>query len=337
MKTVLSGIQPTGDLHLGNYFGAVQNWVRLQEQYRCYYSVVDYHCMTMPYKADSLRENTWKMAFYLLACGIRTENLFIQSLVPEHVELSWVLGCLSSYGELTRMTQFKDKTQQLEESSGKDAFVSLGLFAYPVLQAADILIYRADYVPVGKDQEQHLELSRNIAQRFNFQFGKEYFVHPEPLFTETPKILSPADPTRKMSKSLGEKHYINLFGEEDRVRKQIKSAVTDTGDTPAGQMSPGVQNLFEILRASGNTAAHDSLMADYHAGALRYSDLKEAVADTVATLVNSLRERYQTINADKKNVKEQVMASSAEIRKVAQQTLKEVREIVGLTNLRTRD
>ncbi len=336
MKTVLSGIQPTGDLHLGNYFGAVQNWVRLQEEYRCYYSVVDYHCMTMPYKADTLRENTWKMTFYLLACGIKPENLFIQSLVPEHAELSWVLGCLSSYGELTRMTQFKDKTQQLEEASGKDAFVSMGLFAYPVLQAADILIYRADYVPVGKDQEQHLELSRNIAQRFNFQFGKEYFVHPEPLFTETPKILSPADPTRKMSKSLGEKHYINLFGEEDRVRKQIKSAVTDTGDTPAGQMSPGVQNLFEILRACGNTAAFASLMADYQAGALRYSDLKETVAGTVASLVNSLRERYQAITADKKNVKEQVMASSAEIRKIAQQTMKEVREIVGLTNLRTR-
>ena len=333
MKNVLSCVQPTGDLHLGNYFGAVQNWVRLQADYNCRYGVVDYHSMTMPYNPIQLRENTWKMAFYLLACGIKTENLFIQSLVPEHVELAWILSCTTSYGELTRMTQFKDKTDQLRDAD-KESFVSLGLFAYPVLQAADILIYHADYVPVGKDQEQHLELSRNIAQRFNHQFGKEYFIHPEPLFTETPKILSPADPNRKMSKSLGEKHYINLFGEEDRVRKQIKSAVTDTGDAVAGEMSAGVKNLFELLRACENMAAHDSLMADYQAGALKYSDLKEAVANAVVALVNPLRERYIAIQADKKAVKSQIQESSAEIRKRAQQTLREVREITGLASLK---
>lgn len=333
MKNVLSLIQPTGDLHLGNYFGAVQNWVRLQSEYNCIYGVADYHTMTMPYNAAQMRENTWKMAFYLLACGVKPEFLFIQSLIPEHAELCWILGCCTSYGELTRMTQFKDKVDQLR-STDKDAFVSQGIFAYPVLQAADILIYHADYVPVGKDQEQHLELSRNIAQRFNSQFGKEYFVHPEPLFTETPKILSPADPTRKMSKSLGEKHYINLFGEEDRVRKQIRSAVTDTGDTPEGQMSPGVQNLFELLQACGNLEAHSSLMADYQAGALKYSALKDAVADAVAGLINPLRERYAELQADKKAVKEQIQASSAAIRTRAQKTLREVREITGLTNLK---
>ncbi|HRI58760.1 MAG TPA: tryptophan--tRNA ligase [Saprospiraceae bacterium] len=334
MKNVLSGIQPTGDLHLGNYFGAVQNWVRLQDEYHCTYGVVNYHSMTMPYKAEALRENTWNMVFCLLACGIKPENVFIQSLVPEHVELSWVLSCVTSTGELSRMTQFKDKSNQLEEKSGADAFVSAGLFFYPVLQAADILIYHADYVPVGKDQQQHLELSRDIAQRFNHQFGKEYFRHPEPLFTETPKILSPADPTKKMSKSLGEKHYINLFGEEDRVRKQIKSAVTDTGDTPAGQMSPGVQNLFELLRACGNMAAHDALMADYQAGALKYSTLKEEVAETVVALVNPFRDRLAALQADKKTVKAQIQESSAEIRKRAQQTMKEVRELTGLVGLR---
>lgn len=334
MKNVLSCIQPTGDLHLGNYFGAVQNWVRLQDEYHCTYGVVDYHSMTMPYKADQLRENTWKMVFYLLACGVKPENIFIQSLVPEHVELAWVLGCVTSSGELSRMTQFKDKSKQLEDNDGQDAFVSAGLFIYPVLQAADILIYRADYVPVGKDQQQHLELSRDIAQRFNYQFGKEYFVHPEPLFTETPKILSPADPNKKMSKSLGEKHYINLFGEEDRIRKQIKSAVTDTGDTPAGTMSPGVANLFELLRACGNKAAHDALMADYQAGALKYSALKEEVADTVVGLVNPFRERLAALNADKRAVKAQIQESSAEIRKRAQQTMREVRELTGLINLK---
>jgi tryptophanyl-tRNA synthetase len=212
--------------------------------------------------------------------------------------------------------------------------VSLGLFAYPVLQAADILIYRADYVPVGKDQEQHLELSRNIAQRFNHQFGKEYFVHPEPLFTETPKILSPSDPTKKMSKSLGEKHYINLFGEEERVRKQVRSAVTDTGDTKAGEMSAGVKNLFELLLACENQAAHDSLMADYGSGALRYADLKEAVANTLVALINPLRENFESLQTDKRNVKAQIQASSAEIRKRAQETLREVREITGLGSLK---
>lgn len=333
MKNVLSCVQPTGDLHLGNYFGAVQNWVRLQDDYKCLYGVVDYHSMTMPYNPVQLRENTWKMVFYLLACGIKPENLFIQSLVPEHVELSWILGCTTSYGELTRMTQFKDKGDQLRETD-KEAFVSLGLFAYPVLQAADILIYHADFVPVGKDQEQHLELSRNIAQRFNHQFGKEYFVHPAPLFTETPKILSPADPTKKMSKSLGEKHYINLFGEEDRLRKQIKSAVTDTGETKAGEMSVGVKNLFELLRACGDMAAHESLMADYQSGALRYSDLKEAVANAVVGLVNPFRERFEALQADERNVKSQIHEASAETRKRAQQTLLEVREITGLTDLK---
>lgn len=333
MKRVLSCVQPTGDLHIGNYFGAVQNWVRLQEEYDCVYGVVDYHSMTMPYKAAQLRENTWKMAFYLLACGIKPENLFIQSMVPEHVELNWILGCVTSYGELTRMTQFKDKSDQVKEGS-KDALISLGLFAYPVLQAADILIYKADYVPVGKDQEQHLELSRNIAQRFNSQFGQEYFMHPEPLFTETPKILSPADPNRKMSKSLGEKHYINLFGDEARVRKQIKSAVTDTGETPEGQMSPGVQNLFELLRACGNMEAHDAFMLDYQAGALRYSDIKQTVADTLVDHIGPFRLRLEEIQADKRTVKAQIQESSAQIRKRAQETLREVREIVGLPNLR---
>ncbi|HMX39211.1 MAG TPA: tryptophan--tRNA ligase [Saprospiraceae bacterium] len=332
-KNVLSGIQPTGDLHLGNYFGAVQNWVRLQDQYECRFAVVDYHCMTMPYSPAQLQENTWKMVMYLMACGVRPENLFIQSFVPEHVELSWVLGCVASYGELTRMTQFKDKMDQLREGD-KEAFISHGLFAYPVLQAADILIYHADYVPVGKDQEQHLELSRNIAQRFNYQFGKDYFVHPEPLYTDIPKLLSPADPTRKMSKSLGEKHYINLFGEEERVRKQIRSAVTDTGDTPAGEMSAGVTNLFELLKACGNMAAYEGLMADYHAQALKYSTLKEEVANTLVGLINPFRERYAALNADRKAVKAQIQESSAEIRKRAQQTMREVRQLTGLPTLR---
>ncbi|MEZ4951871.1 MAG: tryptophan--tRNA ligase, partial [Saprospiraceae bacterium] len=260
-KTVLSAIQPTGDIHYGNYFGAVKNWVDLQADYRCFYGVVDYHAMTMPYTPKKLRENTWDFIINLLAVGVKPEHLFIQSLVPEHTELCWIFNCFASYGQLTRMTQFKDKSVQ--SGGSEDGFISAGLLDYPVLQAADILIYRADYVPVGKDQDQHLELTRNIAQRFNNQVGKEYFVLPETLYTETPKIASTADPTKKMSKSLGDKHHINVFGDDARIRKQVRSAVTDTGDTPEGEMSAGVANLFEMLKASGKKDEHTSLMNDY--------------------------------------------------------------------------
>jgi tryptophanyl-tRNA synthetase len=333
MKSVLSAIQPTGDLHLGNYFGAVKNWAHLQDMYHCRYGVVDQHSMTMPYNAVKLRENTWSMVFQLIAAGVKTDNLFIQSLIPEHAELCWILSCVTSYGELTRMTQFKDKVDQLK-SGDSEAFISAGLFLYPVLQAADILLYRADYVPIGKDQEQHLELSRNIAARFNFQFGKEYFVHPEPLFTEVPKLLSLADPNKKMSKSLGEKHYIHLFGDADRVRKQVRSAVTDTGENTSGEMSPGVKNLFELLKACDKMDAHASFMADYQAGALKYSGLKEVVGDTLVELTGNMRERLAEVTANKKNVKAQIQDSSAKIRETARQTMKEVREITGLTNLK---
>lgn len=329
MKRVLSAIQPTGDIHLGNYFGAVQNWVKLQEQYQCTFGVVDYHSMTMPYDPKKLKENTWSMVFQLLACGVKKENLFIQSMVPEHTELAWILGCVCSYGELSRMTQFKDKSEQLSEKD-KDAVVSSGLFYYPVLQAADILIYHADYVPVGKDQDQHLELSRNIAQRFNHQFKKEYFIHPEALYTETPKILSLADPSKKMSKSLGEKHYINLFGDEAMIRKQVKSAVTDTGDLSSSEMSPGVKNLFEILKACERMEAYQQLMSDYKSGSLKYAPLKEAVADALLALTTPFRQRYLEIVANKKEVKTEIKDSSAQIRSRAAQTVKEVRELCGL-------
>ena len=223
-KRVLSCIQPTGEMHIGNYFGAIKNWVDIQEEYDCVYGIVDLHAMTMPYVAKTLKDNTTRMAAELLACGIDPNKaiLFTQSLVPQHTELTWIFNCVASYGELSRMTQFKDKSDQLE-SGVKGDFVSAGLFTYPVLQAADILIYKAELVPVGKDQEQHLELSRNIAVRFNRMFGK-YFPEPKPLFTEIPKLMSLADPTKKMSKSLGEKHFIGLFEQEESIRKKVRSS-----------------------------------------------------------------------------------------------------------------
>lgn len=331
-KRILSAIQPTGDMHFGNYFGAVQNWVRLQEQYDCVYGVVDYHAMSMPYNPKKLRENTWSILFNLIAVGVEVDNLFIQSLVPEHAELSWIFNCFCSYGQLSRMTQFKDKSQQSKEKA-TDAFISAGLFGYPVLQAADILIYRADYVPVGKDQEQHLELTRNIAERFNKQVGKDYFVLPETLYTEVPKVMSTADPARKMSKSAGEKHHINVFADEARIRKQIKSAVTDTGQATEG-MSAGVENLFSLLGASGKKEAYEYLRTCYQNGTLKYSELKAEVAEGLVGLSAVFKDRKAAIEQDKKNIKNQIKASSAQIRKRAQETVKEVKELTGLANVR---
>ena len=332
MKTVLSAIQPTGDIHLGNYFGAVANWVKLQEQYTCIYGVVDYHAMTMPYDPVKLRSNTWELITNLMAVGVKAENLFVQSLVPEHTELNWIFNCFCSYGQLTRMTQFKDKSNQLNEMS-KDDFISVGLLDYPVLQAADILIYRADYVPVGKDQEQHLELSRDIAQRFNNTVKKEYFRLPEALYTETPKIRSTADPSRKMSKSAGEKHYISLFAEETTIRKQIKSAVTDTGEA-SDVMSEGVANLFEMIKASGAQSVYNSLMDDYKNGSLKYAVLKEETANVIVDLLQPFKEKKAALNEDKKTIKDQIKASSEVIRGRARETMKEVKELTGLLNVK---
>ena len=328
-RTILSGIQPTGKLHFGRYFGAVENWKRLQEEYDCLYMVVNYHAMTMPFTAKKLAENSWDLCFNLLACGIKPENLFLQSLVPEHTELGWILNCFTSYGQLTRMTQFKDKSQQNEE---KEGFISAGLFTYPALQAADILIYRAGIVPVGKDQEQHLELTRNIAGRFNHFAGKEYFPVPEPLFTRVPKVMSTADPHRKMSASLGDKHNIDVFAPEKIIRKQIASAVTDSGDTPPGEMSAGVANLFSLLEAAGRTDAHAALLADYQAGTLRYSDLKQEVADGLVGVATGIQARLADLKTDRRAVKNQIKQSSHEIRQRARSTIREVKEICGLMN-----
>lgn len=325
----MSGIQPTGNLHLGNYFGAIRNWVHLQDNYECYYCVVNYHAITMPYKPKKLREITWDIVFNLLACGVKPEYLFIQSMVPEHTELGWILGAFCSYGYLGRMTQFKDKSQQSATVSG-DNYISSALFTYPVLQAADILIYNAHKVPVGKDQEQHLELTRNIAQRFNQQTGVDYFNVPEALYTAFPKILSTADPNMKMSSSKGEKHNISLFAEPARIRKQIMSAVTDSGTDQGEEMSPGVANLFSLLRAAEAMDVHDELMEDYRKSNLQYGRLKQVVADRIIDYTQPVRDRRKELNAHRNEVKTQIKQSGKRIREVAIQRLKEVKDIAGL-------
>lgn len=227
------------------------------------------------------------------------------------------------------MTQFKDKSDLIKEKD-KSSFVSAGLFDYPVLQAADILIYKADFVPVGKDQEQHLELSRNIAERFNAFVGKNYFPIPECLFAETPKIMSLADPTKKMSKSLGEKHYVSVMEEAASVQKKVRSAVTDTGAAPQEGMSAGVENLFTLLKAAGAMEAHQQFMADYQAGQLRYAPLKEAVGTVLSSLTEQFRAKKAEISSDKKAIKQQIKASAEVIRGRAKQTLREVKDLLGL-------
>lgn len=329
-KRVLSCIQPTGEIHLGNYFGAIKNWVNIQDKYDCIYGVVDLHAMTMPYKANELEENTLKMVVDLLVCGIDPDKtiLFIQSLVPQHTELTWIFNCITSYGELTRMTQFKDKTEQ-SESSIKGKFISAGLFTYPILQAADILIYKADYVPVGIDQVQHLELSRNIAVRFNSNYGT-YFPEPKPLLTDIPKLVSLADPTKKMSKSLDEKHYIGLFEEESSIRKKVKSAVTDTGDQQGNTMSPGVENLFNLIKACGKEKEHNELLMQYKAGTLKYKDLKEVTANALVELTSGFITKRDEIAGDEKNIKSLAKTLSEKAGDIAAKTIRDVRSLVGL-------
>lgn len=325
-EQILSCIQPTGQLHFGNYFGAIQNWVQLQKDYDCIYGIVDYHAMTMPYKAKDLLENTLNMAKDLVACGVNSSNLFIQSHIPEHTELSWILSCVTAHGELNKQTQFKDKSKKQDALN----FVSAGLFTYPVLQAADILIYHADKVPVGKDQEQHLELSRNVANRFNHLFNVNYFKEPKALFTKIPKVMSLAKPSSKMSKSLGGKHYVGLFESPDSIRKKVRSAVTDSGEKETHSMSPGINNLLSILKASDKQSLAYQFEEDFEKGVLKYSSLKNAVADALIALTTPFIKHRIELDSNTNFIREEIRESSFRHRAKARKTLNEIREIVGL-------
>lgn len=327
-KSILSCIQPSGSLHLGNYFGAIQNWVALQSDYNCIFGIADYHPMTLPHNPQTLKSNTIEMVLDLIACGVKVENLFIQSMIPEHAELCWILGCNTSHGQLKRQKQFVEKTRQISESTS-DKFVSGGLFYYPVLQAADILIYHTHYVPVGKDQEQHLELARNVAERFNLHFGVNYFVTPEPMFTEIPKLMSLTTPDKKMSKSMGEKHYLGLFETQDSIVKKIRCAVTDCGNNENG-VSKGVENLLTILGACGMAELKANLQIEAKQGTLKYSILKEEVTKAIIDLTCPFNEKRAELAFNKKRVLEEVYSSSQVIRLKAQETVKTVKEIVGL-------
>ena len=324
---IFSGIQPTGTLHIGNYFGAIRNWAALQADHDCVYCIVDYHAITIDIDSKALRAASRAIALDLMACGIDPKRsiLFIQSSVPEHTELAWILGCITSYGDLARMTQFKEK------SAGRK-FISAGLFNYPILQAADILLYKAQGVPVGEDQVQHLELSRRIARRFNARFG-EFFPEPEPIVEKGARVMSLADPTQKMSASAGEVNTIGVMEEESSIRRKVRSAVTDTGLVAGEKMSPGVANLFEILELatelSGDSAIAGELRADFKAGKLMYSRLKEVVFDSLMGVLRPIRQRRAELESSGK-VDEILVEGTKKAGAIARENIARVREMVGL-------
>ncbi|GAA4207114.1 tryptophan--tRNA ligase [Actinocatenispora rupis] len=324
---VFSGIQPTADsFHLGNYLGALRNWVPLQDTHDCLYCVVDLHAITAGHDPKVLRQRTRVAAAQLLAIGIDPERsiLFVQSHVPAHAELAWVLSCITGFGEASRMTQFKDKTVK----QGSDR-ASVGLFTYPVLMAADILLYRAHEVPVGEDQRQHLELSRDLAQRFNRDYGKT-FVVPEPyILRDTAKIVDLQDPTSKMSKSASTPNgIIELLDEPARSAKKIRSAVTDTGREIVydPEQKPGVSNLLTIHSALTGTPVAD-LEKQYEGRG--YGDLKKELGQVVADFTAPIRERTQAYLDDPAELDKVLAVGAEKARQIADQTLRTVYDRVG--------
>ncbi|WP_369146062.1 tryptophan--tRNA ligase [Streptomyces sp. R44] len=324
---VLSGIQPTaGSFHLGNYLGAVRQWVALQESHDAFYMVVDLHAITVPQDPAELRANTRLAAAQLLAAGLDPERctLFIQSHVPEHAQLGWVMNCLTGFGEASRMTQFKDKSAK----QGADR-ATVGLFTYPILQVADILLYQAHEVPVGEDQRQHIELTRDLAERFNGRFG-ETFTIPKPyILKETAKIFDLQDPTIKMSKSASSpKGLINLLDDPKATAKKVKSAVTDT-DTVIRfdpENKAGVSNLLTIMSTLTDTSVED--LEKSYEGKM-YGALKTDLAEVMVDFVTPFRARTQEYLDDPETL-DSVLAKGAEkARAVAAETLAQTYERMG--------
>lgn len=298
-KVIFSGIQPTGTFTLGNYIGAVSRWGKLQDEYNCIYSIVDMHAITVFQDPAQLRKRTLESYALLLACGIDPERsvAFIQSHAPTHPELNWILACSTQYGELTRMTQFKDKSAKHPDD------INAGLFTYPVLMAADILAYNADLVPVGIDQKQHVELARNVAQRFNSKYG-EFFTVPEPFISDTgAKVMSLQEPTKKMSKSDENPNAcILILDEPDAIIRKFKRAVTDSGaEVRYAEDKPGVSNLMTIYSCA---TGKDNASIEREFEGKGYGDFKLAVGEAVADWLKPVREEFARLMADKAYLKE---------------------------------
>jgi tryptophanyl-tRNA synthetase len=324
---VLSGIQPTADsFHLGNYRGAVRNWVAMQDTHDAFYCVVDLHAITMGHDPIALRARTRTSVAQLLAVGLDPEQctLFVQSHVPEHAQLAWVLSCITGFGEAGRMVQFKDKSAK----TGQDT-TTVGLFTYPILQAADILLYQADQVPVGEDQRQHLELTRDLAQRFNTRYGQTFTVPSAYIVRDTAKITDLQDPTAKMSKSASSPNgIIELLDEPARSAKKIKSAVTDTGREILydEENKPGVSNLLTIYAAlTGRTI--DELLEQYDGRG--YGDLKKDLAEIVVDFVKPLQERTRAYLEDPGHLDKILAVGAEKARAVSAVTLATAYQKVG--------
>jgi tryptophanyl-tRNA synthetase len=322
---VLSGIQPTADsFHVGNYVGALRQWVGLQETHDAFYFIADLHAITMGHDPKLLRRRTRVAVAQMLALGLDPERctLFVQSHVPEHTQLAWVLGCLTGFGEASRMTQFKDK------SSRDGGGATVGLFTYPVLQAADILLYRPELVPVGEDQRQHLELSRDLAERFQSRFGRGLRI-PEPyILQNVAKIYDLQEPTAKMSKSLGDPGTLYLLEDPARLRKKVRSAVTDSGRevTFDPEAKPGVSNLLTIYSALTGKALEE-IVASY--AGRGYGDLKKDLAEVVVDFAAPVRERTEELLADPATLDLVLARGAATARQAAGSTLEAVYDRIG--------
>lgn len=323
MKTVFSGIQPSGNLHIGNYIGALSQWVKIQNETNAIFCIVDLHAITVPQDPKVLKEKTLEMAALYLACGIdpKVARIFVQSENPNHTSLTWILNCIASFGQLERMTQFKDKSQKHE--------VNAGLFDYPVLMAADILLYQTDEVPVGEDQKQHVELTRDLAEKFNSKFGSVFKLPAPVIQKETARIMSLQDPTAKMSKSdTNQLATIYLLDTEEQIREKIKKAVTDSGSKISkDQGSAAISNLLAIYSSFKNQSLADSLE---ELDGKMYSEFKTLLADLLVEKLTEIQTKYQTLRADEDALKaildegrEFAIAKSSE-------TLNKVKELVGL-------
>ena len=327
LPRVVSGIQPNGQLHLGSYLGAIRNWVADQDKYDNFTFVANLHAMTVPHDADHLRTCTLDVAALYMACGInpRQSTIFVQSDVPQHAELGWLIQCFTPMGWLERMTQFKDKSTA---SSRERA--SSGLFTYPTLMAADILLYSADYVPVGDDQRQHIELCRDVAQRFNSQRGDVLKV-PKPLIRDAgARVMGLDEPEIKMSKSIAQNrpgHAVFMLDDPATIRKKFKRAKTDTEPAVKKPMGAGVANLVDIYAATLSLTADEAYSK---VDGSSYGELKTLVGDTVAATLEPIQERYRQIRGDEAALREQLAEAAVKAREIAGNTLERVYTAAGL-------
>ena len=327
MKTVLSGIRPTGNLHLGNYFGALRNFVQMQNEYNCYFFIADYHSLTTHPTPENIQGNVKSVLAQYLATGLDPEKatLYIQSDVPEVSELYLFLNMNAYIGELERCTSFKDKIRQQPQN------VNAGLLTYPTLMAADILIHKADFVPVGKDQEQHLEMTRTFANRFNRMYKTEYFKEPTAFNFGKELVKIPGlNGAGKMGKSEGEESTIFLTDEPNVILKKVKRAVTDAGPTEPNQpMAEPIANLFLLMNAVSKPETIQFFLEQYNTCQIRYGDLKKQLAEDMIEFVNPIREKINEIASDDDYLKKVAQIGREKAQESARKTIREVREIIG--------